>query len=466
MEPPRVITTLSTAAEAVDDDLMEALECMLPDSPQEESSTPVPTVVDMESMMMSLDVQELLPKELGSVEVRYLQSAVDTSAIVAQAQRVRPIKPTDRRFKPFSTAKRRNRRRPKHELEYLRGKVVELQEELDALSRKETRALANAPASTASTCLPADTSWKEVAEKQKMEVDYSIAENRKLRNRLLGQLQVARVLETAIHQQQKQSPQSIPWQLGSAGAPQTRRARMTDDHVFSELNASLDVMYHEIDAVLTTRGLSNVLHELKGGFHFKREANGVSFRHEEARLLPFSMQLMHHTLWNSLRSGATLRCPEVNALNSDHLNLIFQDTLALTKAHQVKVTKRAAFRRYFEDDRVIFVWCSYVEIAGSSCVRLREKGWSTTSALEFHRGVAAGAASSRNYVQGCITRMAIQVTPEVSSFSEQEAQLRIGDVTDLVIGTYQRNFGLIHEVVENLLLKDGHSESSSLITSQ
>lgn len=351
-----MITTLSTAAEAVDDDLMEALECILPDSPQEESSTPVQTVVDMESMMMSLDVQEL-----GSVEVRYLQSAVDTSAIVAQAQRVRPIKPTDRRFKPFSTAKRRNRRRPKHELEYLRGKVVELQEELDALSRKETRALANAPASTASTCLPADTSWKEVAEKQK------------LRNRLLGQLQVARVLETAIHQQQKQSPQSIPWQLGSAGAPQTRRARMTDDHVFSE-NASLDVMYHEIDAVLTTRGLSNVLHELKGGFHFKREANGVSFRHEEARLLPFSMQLMHHTLWNSLRSGATLRCPEVNALNSDHLNLISQDTLALTKAHQVKVTKRAAFRRYFEDDRVIFVWCSYVEIAGSSCVRLREKG--------------------------------------------------------------------------------------------
>lgn len=69
-------------------------------------------------------------------------------------------------------------------------------------------------------------------------------------------------------------------------------------------------------------------------------------------------------------------------------------------------------------------------------------------------------------MQGCITRMAIQVTPEVSSFFEQEAQLRIGDVTDLVIGTYQRNFGLIHEVVENLLLKDGHSESSSLITSQ
>ncbi|POM69008.1 Hypothetical protein PHPALM_14755 [Phytophthora palmivora] len=52
--------------------------------------------------------------------------------------------------------------------------------------------------------------------------------------------------------------------------------------------------------------------------------------------------------------------------------------------------------------------------------------------------------------------MAIQLIPEVSEFkSEQEAQMHVGEMTDLIVGTYHHNFGLVHEVAEKRLLSNG-----------
>ncbi|KAG7386921.1 hypothetical protein PHYBOEH_008447 [Phytophthora boehmeriae] len=501
----------------MDDDLMEALGCMLPNSHDFTGSTrlsscqfdvdavvpvhPKESVSMGEDVQLSLEIQELFPFNEADKVAPKCQQTIDsdhdaTSSDRSPEEPAQPMKVTDRRLRPFSTSKRRNRRRPKHELDYLRAKVVELKEELAALGKQE----GGSPVKMTGTLMASggmfenlrvpttvlvakDTkmecsSWKEAAELQKTEVDNSIAENRRLRDRLLGQLQVARVLEAAIEQHQKDPTQTLPWKTivgdmqatnQGEGVPRPR-VGSPDDLVFAELNRRVATQYGDVDAVLTTRGLSNILHDLKGGLQFKREASGVSFRHEEARLLPFTMQSMHHTLWNFLRGKS--HSSHVNALTNDHLNLIFHETVALSKSRHVQVTKRAAFRRYFEQDRVVFVWNSYVEIDGSVFVRLREKGWSTNSTFEFHHGVTAGANTSSDYVQGCIARMAVQLTPEVSEFrSEREARQHVGEVTNLIVGTYQHSFGLIHEVVEKLLLKgDGKVErsgyGSNLITSQ
>ncbi|GMF32697.1 unnamed protein product [Phytophthora lilii] len=438
-----------------------------------------PNVVgeDIESMLLSLEIQELLSSDEHDKIMPMPQNVGKTASASGSPDdhhgKQSPPKKIDGRLKPYSTCKRRNRKRPKHELEYLRAKVVELQEELAALNKCEVGSPSAVKMEHQTTTgegflhlvdpqqtalVPGNfSSWKDIAYRQKHEVDKSIDENRKLRNRLLGQLQVARVLEAAIEQHQKKAQglrTSRPFAMS-----------LSDEQIFAQLNTILESQFVEVDKVLTTKGLSNVFHNLQGGIEFKREANGISFRHEEARLLPYSQQAFHSAIWNSLHCGLVVKDTTTQVLNTNRSNLIFRDNLMLPKAHRVSVTKKSAFQRYIKHDQVVFVWNSYVEIDGSVSVRIHEKGWSIASPFEFHRGVVQGANSSDNSVRGCMARMAIQLTPEVPEFkSEQEAQMHVGEMTDLIVGTYHHNFGLVHEVAERLLLSNRDAatiESSS-----
>ncbi|KAL7690739.1 hypothetical protein Plhal304r1_c011g0042801 [Plasmopara halstedii] len=388
----------------------------------------------MKSMELSLEIQKLFSEDSDQVEI-----PPEKLGVVLHENSQLPVKKVDKRLKPYSTCKRRNRRRPKHELEYLRATVMELQEELEALSKANNASSTAVGHETALTTI--NSNWKDMAQQQKLLFEKSLEENRKLRNRLLGQLEVVRVMEAAISQHQRETGHSI---INGVG----RALNRTDHDIFAQLNASVDKQLGEVNTVLTTNGLTNVLHQLSGGFDFKREANGISFRHEEARLLPFSMQSFHHAIWNCMHNRSAIKQAQAHCSN-----LIIRETLELPKARRINITKRSVFKRYFENNRVIFVWTSYVEIDGSVLVRLREKGWSTCSTFEFYRGVLAGASSSNNFIHGCLNRMVIELTPEVSDFeSEQVAQKHIGEITDLIVGSYHQNFGFIHEVVEKMLL--------------
>ncbi|OWZ08301.1 hypothetical protein PHMEG_00019181 [Phytophthora megakarya] len=463
----KVPVALSTP-QIVDDDLMEALGYFSEDVTASTQVVSHPVVIGtgssskleqdseneaVDSMLLSLEIQELL----SSDDQDKVAPMPTTGSLMKEQSSPKKI---DRRLRPYSTCKRRNRRRPKHELEYLRAKVAELQEALETLNKTEVGSPNTVSQETAIATIDSKTgvsSWKDIAERQKHEVDNAIAENRRLRNRLLGQLHVARVLEAAMeqHQSEAASLSHTSAKFCTVGRPFVMT--MTDEQIFARLNSNLEAQFAEVDTVLTTNGLSSVLHNLQGGFEFKREAtgNGISFRHEEARLLPFPLQAWHHAIWNSLHDGLVVRDTIAVDLDKDHSNLIFRDTIELPNSHRISITKRAAFRRHFAQDRVVFIWNSYVQIDGSVSVRLQERGWSTASTFEFHRGVTPGADSSNNFVQGCITRMAIQLIPEVSEFkSEQDAQLHVGEMTDLIVGTYHHNFGLVHEIAEKLLLSN------------
>ncbi|CAI5709466.1 unnamed protein product [Hyaloperonospora brassicae] len=354
-------------------------------------------------------------------------------------------KNADRKLRPYSTSTRRDRRRPKHELEYLRAKVVELQEELMTLGL---------------------SSWKEIAERQKREVATAVDKNRQLRNRLLNQLQVAHALEASIRQHESDAATLCQYEWMNTGMSEEDRSsfsRIMDEQIFAQLNSTLETQLAEIDSVFTTHGLSSVLHKLQGGFAFNREANGISFRYEEARLLPFPWQALHHTIWNSLHDGSIYKHTEAQVLSHDRSNLIFRDTIELSKSRPITITKWAAFRRHIEQDRVVFVWNIYVQIDGSLSVRLTERGWTTTSTFEFHRDVSQGTNDSSDFVQGCITRMAVQLIPEVSEFkSKQEARMHVGEMADHIVGYFHHNYSFVHEVAEKLLQSspgtDGNEE--------
>ncbi|RLN86205.1 hypothetical protein BBJ28_00024838, partial [Nothophytophthora sp. Chile5] len=198
---------------------------------------------------------------------------------------------------------------------------------------------------------------------------------------------------------------------------------ISNELVFEQLNASLEGQFTEVDALLTASGLAHVHRDLQSGIQFQREASGISFRHEEARLLPFTMRAMHRALWDCLCNGATHEASgrfHSCVVNKDLLNVTIQDTVQSPKSRCISVTRRFAMRRLFEQDRVVVVWSGIVEIGSSFVVRLRENGWST-----------------------------------------KETQQHIGEMTDLVEGSYHQHFGLMHQIMENLLLSDATAEEET-----
>ncbi|KAF4320494.1 hypothetical protein BBO99_00004131 [Phytophthora kernoviae] len=369
-----------------------------------------------------------------------------------------PHKGKNIRTTPYPTmTKRRRRKRPKDELDYLRVQVTSLEEELSKLSA------VNGLIDSEGVDDELFTQWKKIAERQKAEADNSTMENLKLRSMLEGQLRVAKSLEAAIQHQQEEAAQLLSKHreiefTGTAGPRRLRALSMSDDLVFGQLNTGLEAQYAELDMVMNQTGISREFQK-SHGISVQRQGTNLTFHHEEARLLPFPMPAVHRAMWSCIRYGKAKDMMtghvRLRVVNNDHLNATIVDDLKLPGSRTFTTCARLGMRRYFEQDRIVVVWSGCVEVAGSLFVRLHEKGYTSASTFDFSKNASAGASKMDSSVPGCVVRMALQTKPEMAEFdSDQENQGHIGEVTDLVVGTYHRNFGLMYQIIENLLFND------------
>lgn len=459
-------TPMSPLGGSSNDDLLAALDEMLAFTPETTSSL----------AQLPLDANFVADAfELLEVPSPYEQPVEEEVKIKTETTAV-PVVPTqpheelngprgkDARATPYPKAKPRRRKRPKDELDYLRAKVADLEDELTNLNQSAGRM---SPVSDDDE--ETFACWKQVAERQKEEANKTVVENLKLRAMLKGQLEVARRLEAAIAQhQQEATEQAFPWNpikteftADAEAESDCRRPRapsVSDELLFAELNGTLEAQYAQVDALLEASGIADVNREMLGNIQLRQDSNGISFAHKDVRVLPFSMHAVARVMWSFLlyESKKLPGTIQTRVLNNDHLNATIVDTLQLPKSRHTEVRTRIAVRRYFERKRIVVVWSGCVEIAGSVFVRLREKGVNTVSNFDFLSG---GSGISPH---GCIIRAVVDVKPETVEFSTGvDTQGHIGEMTDLVLGTYHRNFGLITQVMENLLLNDLMETSAS-----
>ncbi|KAJ8531665.1 hypothetical protein ON010_g14297 [Phytophthora cinnamomi] len=239
---------------------------------------------------------------------------------------------------------------------------------------------------------------------------------------------------------------------GTAGAPQPDA--MTDELVFALLNESLESQIAEIDTVFELSGIAHVNRDMNNGTKVHQDPNGVSVRHEDVRLLPFSSEAVHRTMWGILRYSTAKEMMlgpfKTEVVGDNRMNVTMIEKIQVGSAPATNSIRRFAFRRVFEKNRTVVVWSSYVEMDGSVFVRLREKGYCTTSPFSF------GSTSSDSVgVPGSITRMAIFASPEMTGFASSEDQkAHIGEMTELVVGTYRVTMGLMHQMIDTLLLRE------------
>ncbi|ETO75649.1 hypothetical protein F444_08782 [Phytophthora nicotianae P1976] len=454
--------------EALDDDLLAALDDVLSFSEQTSladafAATDGTTLGDEIDAMLSIEIPPLLTPTEQTQAVRNPATHKPVkpaglnrfgSGRNQQTPSVPGKKGKDVRTTPYSKAtKPRRRKRPKDELDYLRAKVTDMEEELAALKKPEVGSPAAVSADVifnGDSSVSAESSqdvllcWKKIAERQKKEADRSVVENLRLRAMLEGQLKVAKSLEAAIDQHQREAAQSLPtFGSDNGGVPTV----MSDELIFAHLNESLEAQYAELDTVFELSGIAHVNYDMNNGTKAHHDASGVSIRHEEVRLLPFSMEAVHQAMWGILRYSTAkdmmLGPFQTQVVDDNRMNVTMIEKIQLGKT-QADIVRRFALRRVFEKNRTVVVWSSYVEMDGSVFVRLREKGYCTSSSFNFGAGVP-----------GSMTRMAVLASPELTTFvSSEEQKAHIGEMTELVVGTYRVSMGLMHQIIDTLLLRE------------
>ncbi|KAL3663954.1 hypothetical protein V7S43_010843 [Phytophthora oleae] len=460
---------------ALDEDLLAALDDVLSFDSSSISdaftTTDSSTLGDEFDAMLSIEIPT--PKASATTDQTLAEQPTKASTLSRSGSGKAP-KPTssqpakkgkDVRAAPYSTAaKPRRRKRPKDELDYLRAKVADMEEELETL-QKNPEVGSPAAVSAADVIYNGDQSggqctspsvllcWKKIADRQKKEAERSVVENMRLRSMLEGQLNVARSLEAAIDQHQRKVAQSLPNFENSDGSlPQP--TEMTEDVIFSLLDESLEEQYTEIDTVFELNGLAHVNHDMNNGTKAHHDANGLSVRHEEVRLLPFSKESVHQAMWGILRYSTAkemmLGPIHTQVVDDNRMNVTLIEKIELNKSRATNIIRRFSFRRVFEKDRIVLVWSSYVEMDGSVFVRLREKGYCTASSFNF---------GSNGGVPGSVTRFAITACPEMTAFASAEEH--IGEITELVVGTYKVSMGLMHQIIDTLLLREAMGGSIS-----
>ncbi|GLE03658.1 hypothetical protein PINS_up012560 [Pythium insidiosum] len=114
------------------------------------------------------------------------------------------------------------------------------------------------------------------------------------------------------------------------------------------------------------------------------------------------------------------------------------------------LTIRIVLKRFMEDTRVVTVWESLVEAAGPINLRLRERAWNVL------RPLSLGDIVGR---QTCLAQSCIRVTPEMAETSDSQ-DVEVGTLTNLVVGSYHRNLGIMQQIVERLLREESEGSKT------
>lgn len=241
----------------------------------------------------------------------------------------------------------------------------------------------------------------------------------------------------------------------SSGAPPPKTAdALASPELFEELTAKLDDIYSRVDSVLTSTDFAvSADQERARSSAVKTNDRGTYFEISNAHRLPFPVAAVNRALWRSitLTNSNTVR-GWVRRLDDDTFNFGFIEPFISTHMPNVTVTVKSSIRRYIEQTRTATVWSSVIEIEGSMYVRLREDGWGIATPVTPSSSTAKKDAS---VTEISLMQNVVHVTPEVANAATMEEQrAHVGEMTDLVLGTYRRLVRKVNQTVENLLVAD------------
>ncbi|KAG1691752.1 hypothetical protein DVH05_026126 [Phytophthora capsici] len=356
-----------------------------------------------------------------------------------------------------SSTRNRVRDQERRELLYLREKVADMQQKLQALEKTRVPMLtaeAKGSKQEEQEEEEAPAVWKEMASHQLEQRLKSERENRQLKMVLEGQIKIAKSLEKLL--QARATTNAIQSCLGDG--QRLKRVHMStpsrsDASIFKELMEGIDLAYREVDAVFHDNGLDTKESSFSDA-EMHEGADGVYMKIFASKVLPFDVASTGTAAWRYF-SRSSEHMPFRFLYHKDLQNMETTDDTIIesfgmelhAKGTQADYRVKQIVRRYVEEDRVVIVWRSYIDpvsFAGNPVygAQFQEKGY-----LVVRRPRAMSPRFA--LLQTCYL-----ISPALPIRSLSDERSVTGELTDFVLSGTEANVASCHQMIENILFNE------------
>ncbi|KUF68460.1 M96 mating-specific protein family [Phytophthora nicotianae] len=381
-----------------------------------------------------------------------------------------------------SSTRNRVRDQERRELLYLREKVADMQQKLQALQKTRVPAIKaevkgpKEEKNQEEEDVEAHAVWKEMASHQLEQRLKSERENRQLKLVLEGQIKIAKSLEKLLQARATTNvgrrvllDWDIMFLMCSVGVLQAiesclgdgqRLKRMhmstpdrSDASIFKELMEGIDSAYREVDAVFRDNGLDTKESSFSDA-EMHEGADGVYMKIFASKVLPFDVVSTGTAAWRYF-SRSLEHMPFRFLYHKDLQNVETTDDTIIesfgmelhAKGTQADYRVKQIVRRYVEENRVVIVWRSYIDpvsFAGNPVygAQFQEKGY-----LVVRRPRAMSPRFA--LLQTCYL-----ISPALPIRSLSDERSVTGELTDFVLSGTEANVASCHQMIENILFNE------------
>lgn len=364
-----------------------------------------------------------------------------------------PIASSNSLASSSSTTLRRHRVSRKEELEYLREKVTQMEDQLQQLKDRAKGGGSPAPVvpNDEKAAMQLEQSialWKKMAERQKSQRDLVETENIKLREKLKTQVRMAKSLQRILRKRERAAEQitgEIPKRLKHLASGQA----VPTGGEFNPLVQSLDALYaltnERMGLCPVATGSQPLLREQDVKYN---DFSGMFLEFVHSKLIPFDVNAVSRAIWRHMSEpGLKFNAYFEESAETMDNSILRRFGVEITQDERLaKMGGRQAIRRYVESDRIVIVRSSVidrVELEGTNTggITFRDIGWVVLKDVTGQ----VSASGSMTLLQSYST-----LTPDV----DLDAQWEVGALTDFVLQSREDMEVGNESIVENLLLEE------------
>ncbi|KAG7378720.1 hypothetical protein PHYPSEUDO_009740 [Phytophthora pseudosyringae] len=355
------------------------------------------------------------------------------------------------------------------ELEFLRSKVQQMEEELHALRLQHLDNMVPVSAPAAALAFSsqafgfpvppaapvAPPIWDIAAHQQRWR-EKAVSESARLRTVLGTQASLARSMEAQLGKRIRQqlASQAPPFGYGSGNSAQDRGPDFALETETAEaLRRGLDTAFEELDAVFGTNGLGR-LENPSTDARIREGAGGMYLDIFANKLLPFDFETTATATWNHYRGVERRRGNLYQNLTQSeeaYSDTIMEDVAMkfAGKSTNADFRVKQALRRHVEPDRQVVVWVSKAEaaeqqISAYSNFAFIDKGYVVVNRPTFPE---QGQASSTLLQICCL------ISPQMASGCVLNATT-MGAFTEFVLSVMVASITATQELVEGMLVEE------------
>ncbi|KAI9990545.1 hypothetical protein PInf_018108 [Phytophthora infestans] len=351
--------------------------------------------------------------------------------------------------------KKKRVRRQKLELEYLRGLVGKLEQQMTQLKSRQREV------SEVSTSANTKTSiWKGIAERQQAERARVEEKNQKLRASLEGQLQLATKLERLLRKRPRDEDVA---ELADHKRFKTLTMAPTDDDIFADQLAH--VQRAHLDA-----------NDIFGGPEFMDRAasfcnlqvtddsasdTGLAFVTKASSMLPFDVHVAEKAFWRVFAEEGPSKMSYFHEERLATDNLVARSYALEFKpgSFQTNVRGKQTYRKYVDNDCVLIMWKSRtepIEINGVklSGLRCNQVGWIVLRGVNLPaEDVQSGLIDTSNIMMSTSLQSYCKMTLDLQDdIADQE--LQVGALTNFVVNSHDVITDVCGKLINQVLVEE------------